>query len=173
MGPFSHLELMSARRLVTVAGLLFCLLLAGVIYRPWLEIQYHRYRFSRAVAEYFNPEIGSGKVTWAEALLEDVPLVGRAIDRDDVNTVRKNYEHQMEVLIQLGYLERSEFPVQHCVLTGDVQRAFYAQLRWTMPTNYFWLCRTSSNGMSVLVTSPTVETKNWRKFVAGFDKEKR
>jgi hypothetical protein len=136
-----------------------------------LEIQYHRYRFSRAVAEYFDPEIASGKVTWAEALLEGVPLVG--YDRDRINTIRKNYKHQMEILIQLGYLERSEFPVQHHVLTGDVQRAFYAQLRRTMPTNYFWLCRTSSNGLNVLVTSPTAETKNWRKFVAGFDEEKR
>jgi hypothetical protein len=151
--------------------LLVCLILAGVFYRSWLKIQYHRYRFSQAVAEYFDPEIGSSKVTWAEALLEDVPLVGR--DRDHVNTVRKNYEHQMEVLIQLGYLGRSEFPVQHCVLTGDVQRAFYAQLRRTMPTNYFWLCRTSSNGTSVLVTSPTEEAKNWRQLVADFDKEQR
>ena len=163
---------MSARRSVMVATcLLVCLILAGVFCGFWLAIQYHRYRFSRAVAKYFDPEIGSDKVTWTEALLEDVPLVG--YDRDRINTIRTNYEHQMEILVQLGYLQRSEFPVQHCVLTGDVQRAFYSQLRHTMSTNYFWLCRTSSNGLSVLVTSPTVETENWRKFVAGFDEERR
>ena len=155
-----------------VAGcLLFCLLLAGAVCWRRLQTQYHRYRLSRALAEYSKRDLGWSSVGWWNVWLEDVPIVG--LDRDHANTVRKGYEHHMQVLVQLGYLERSEFPVQHCVLTGDLQRAFYAQLHNTMPTNYFWLCRTSPNGLSVLVTSPTVETKNWRKLVADYDKARQ
>jgi hypothetical protein len=76
---------------------------------------------------------------------------------------------QMEALFKLGYLQETEIPFQHSVLTGAVQQAFFRDVQRRIPTNGICWFGFSSNRTSVIVTCEKTETARWRQLVSDFD----
>ena len=164
--PLDHVGVVRANRLIFLVSIsVLCVFCIWIVWPPvWLRVEYHRYYLSRD--EHTLRRTSSNyTVTPVGAAL---PKLGKT----DYLNVQKSLDSHVGALVQLGYLQRIEFPMTPLVLTGSVKRLLYSRITQTMPTNYFWMCDASSNGASIIVTCPTTETQNWSKLITDFQNDK-
>jgi hypothetical protein len=135
------------------------LLLALVMCFPMLRVRYHWYSMQRAEeAHYEFYQSEKGKTS------EYGPAY-----RSRRDSLDQRIHYHQNALLELGYLQRTEFPLRNVVLTGEVHTAFFDGFKRTALTNGFWMCGTSSNGTSVIVTCPATKTEDWKRFVRAYD----